>query len=81
MSDASLVNPFKEPYAWIQWKGTDVCMDIHCVCGQSSHLDCDFAYEIQCPHCQRFYAPNGHVRLEPLTASDVESDYVKVAQP
>lgn len=75
-------NPFEGlPHAWIQWKGTNVCMDIRCSCGKLSHLDCDFTYEIQCPHCKRFYAPNPHIRLEPLLEEELESDYVKVAQP
>jgi hypothetical protein len=41
-----------EPSAFIQWKGTDVCMDFHCECGAFCHLDAAFAYTVQCPHCQ-----------------------------
>ena len=22
-----------KPHGWIQWKGTGVCMDVHCKCG------------------------------------------------
>jgi hypothetical protein len=33
-------------HGWIQWKGTDVCMDIHCECGTLSHIDGEFAYII-----------------------------------
>lgn len=32
------------PYAFIQWKGTDVCMDFHCECGAHCHFNSDFAF-------------------------------------
>lgn len=41
-----------EPSAFIQWKGTDVCMDFHCECGAFCHFDGDFAYTVRCPHCK-----------------------------
>jgi hypothetical protein len=47
------------PYAFIQWKGTDVCMDFHCECGAHCHVDADFAYFVDCPHCgQRWQMPS-----------------------
>lgn len=51
------------PSGWIQWKGTDVCMDVHCICGQSSHVDADFLYHVKCPYCGRVYYCNGHIEL------------------
>lgn len=51
------------PHGWIQWKGTNVCMDVHCECGETSHLDAEFAYHVQCPHCGRVYFCNGHIEL------------------
>lgn len=39
------------PHAFIQWKGTDVCMDFHCECGAHCHFDGGFAYTVKCPHC------------------------------
>lgn len=34
---------------FIQWKGTDVCMDWICdECGKHNHEDRDFMYEVQC---------------------------------
>lgn len=41
-----------QPSAYIQWKGTDICMDFHCECGAFCHFDGDFAYTVKCPHCQ-----------------------------
>lgn len=52
-----------DSYGWIQWKGTDVCMDVHCVCGYSGHIDEDFAYFIKCPSCGRYYEVSGFVKL------------------
>lgn len=52
-----------QPGGWIQWKGTDVCIDIHCECGEHSHYDGDFMYGIQCPYCERKYFANGHIQL------------------
>ncbi len=43
-------NP-SDPHAFVQWKGTDVCMDFHCECGTHCHFDGDFAYTVKCPTC------------------------------
>jgi hypothetical protein len=45
---------------FIQWKGTDVCLDFHCPCqpedtAYSSHLDGFFAYFVRCPRCGAVY--------------------------
>lgn len=36
---------------FIQWKGTDVCLDYYCECGEQSHFDGYFAYRLKCPYC------------------------------
>lgn len=40
-----------DTHAFIQWKGTDVCMDFRCECGVSGHFDGHFAYVVRCPQC------------------------------
>ncbi len=40
---------------FIQWKGTDVCMDLQCPCGCSSHIHGYFANSVQCPECLSVY--------------------------
>lgn len=50
-------------HGWVQWKGTNVCMDFFCKCGCHSHVDADFAYHVKCPRCGTVYACNGHVEL------------------
>ena len=54
------------PFGWIQWKGTSVCMDIHCECGALTHIDAEFCYHVKCCVCGRVYECGGHVRLYPL---------------
>lgn len=51
------------PSGWLQWKGTDVCMDIYCKCGYHSHYDGDFTYHIECPKCKTIYYCNGHIEF------------------
>lgn len=45
----------RKPSTFIQWKGTDVCMDFYCECGAHCHFDGDFAYTVKCPHCETIY--------------------------
>lgn len=64
-------------FAWIQWKGTNVCMDVHCKKCEAElnwfgHLDADFAYFIKCA-CGTVYAVDGHVTLIELTPEEVAS--------
>jgi hypothetical protein len=66
----------RQPHGWVQWKGTDVCMDVHCKCGHTSHLDAICAYTVKCPACGTVYMCNGHIELIEL---EEEPDDVKVA--
>lgn len=45
----------KAAHAFVQWKGTDLCMDFYCDCGAQLHFDGDFAYCVKCPHCLTVY--------------------------
>lgn len=67
------------PHAWIQWKGTNVCADIHCDCGHHSHIDEDFAYYVRCPKCHLVYAMGAYVKLVPLAGAPVGGRNVKDA--
>lgn len=59
----SLFKKRKLPYGWIQWKGTSVCMDVHCQCGYHGHIDADFLYYIKCSKCGQIYECDGHIDL------------------
>lgn len=45
-----------KPNAFIQWKGTDVCFDFWCECGDSGHFDGYFAYQFRCGTCGAVWA-------------------------
>ena len=64
-------NPAVEPYAWIQWKGTDVCMDVHCNCGCDAHVDATFPYYYRCPKCKRLFAVGQNIKLILLSDAQV----------
>ncbi len=55
-----------EPHGWIQWKGTNVCMDIRCTCGALLHADHEFFYFFTCGNCGTTYAVGQYVKLVPL---------------
>lgn len=60
-------------HGWAQWKGTDLCMDLRCGCGELAHLDADFAYSVECGACRRVYLLDPHIRLveiQPLPEDD-----------
>jgi hypothetical protein len=62
---------FKDvPRGFIQWKGTDVCMDVYCKCGYHSHIDQDFCYRLECPKCHTVYVANPYIELIEETTVD-----------
>lgn len=75
---------FKKSYGWIQWKGTDVCIDIHCKkCNELTHFDGDFMYFITCVKCGTIYEANGHIELIEREIKDFDIDnidQIKVSQ-
>lgn len=60
-----------KPHGFIQWKGTNVCMDVYCECGCHSHIDAEFAYYVRCPKCKKIYMCNPFVRLIPVTVEQL----------
>jgi hypothetical protein len=62
----------ERPSAFIQWKGTDVCMDFHCECGADCHFDGDFAYTVKCPHCSTVWEMPHHVYPRKACAETME---------
>lgn len=59
-----------KPHVWIQWKGTDVCCDVHCACGELLHFDGDFFYTFQCPYCQQYFEVGTHIPIYKVTAAE-----------
>ena len=60
------------PHASIQWKGTDVCMDVYCECGAHGHVDADFAYHYHCHACGQLWSVGANVRLHRLTREEAD---------
>lgn len=63
---------------FIQWKGTSVCLDFYCPCGQHGHLDSGFAYFIGCPKCGAVYEMGTQVRATKTDDLTLEDTEVKV---
>jgi len=60
-----------DAHGWIQWKGTDVCIDLLCPCGRLSHVDVLGFYAFECPGCHTKYAVGQTVPLIPLTEEQI----------
>jgi len=55
---------------FIQWKGTDVCMDFHCICGNMFHIDDDFTYAVKCLKCNKVWELGTEVSVTEKTDKD-----------
>ena len=67
-------NTMGSPSTYIQWKGTDVCMDVRCVCGAHGHIDAEFAYYIECGACHRVYETGTEVTLTETDRAKVRTE-------
>ena len=47
--------PIDGTSVFIQWKGTEVCLDFSCECGAGGHFDGYFAYQLRCGVCGRVW--------------------------
>ena len=45
----------EKPFGRIQWKGTTVCMDIWCTCGELFHIDDEWAFYVKCLKCGKTF--------------------------
>jgi len=64
------IRDLPRPSAFIQWKGTDVCMDCYCVCGDQFHIDSDFTYAVKCPHCGQVYEMSSMIEMRALATAE-----------
>lgn len=51
---------------FVQWKGTDACLDLYCACGQNLHFDGYFASELTCGRCMQTYELPYMLPLKPV---------------
>lgn len=68
-------HPGTDAKTFLQWKGTDVCIDVRCTCGAEGHLDGDFAYFVECPACGAVYEMGTAVKAIKLPAGAKGDDY------
>ncbi len=59
-------------HGWIQWKGTAVCMDVHCTCGEHTHIDDEFAYFVRCGACGKTWQCNPNIELIEASVQDLK---------
>jgi ribosomal protein S27E len=60
---------------YIQWKGTDACFDFHCPCGNSDHIDANFAYYVRCASCGTTYQMPSDLEARCVPDGEVENDW------
>ena len=54
------------PHGWIQWKGSDACVDLRCRCGHLGHYDGWSLYFYKCPACSETFCVGQVIRLYPI---------------
>jgi hypothetical protein len=59
--------PDSDASMFIQWKGTELCVDFYCPCGHHGHYDGGFAYFLLCPNCETTYELGTQVRVRKVT--------------
>ena len=67
------------PHSFIQWKGTDVCVDLYCKCGAHSHFDGLFLYHWQCPHCKAVWQMGTNIAMR--SSNEKPGQYSCVQHP
>lgn len=58
------------PTSFIQWKGTNLCADFYCLCGEQFYVDASFAYAVQCPHCEKRYELSTRIEMRELPTEE-----------
>ncbi len=69
---------------YIQWKGSNICLDVHCTCGKSYHVDAEFCYAVRCGSCGKEWALSPFIRMVPNelgALDDGEEVYVAGRDP
>jgi hypothetical protein len=59
------------PRAFIQYKGTDICCDIHCPnCKAHGHIDSYFCYQYRCLICNKVYELSPFIEMKEIENPD-----------
>ena len=65
--------PGTDATMFLQWKGTEVCLDFRCPCGATGHFDGWGAYFLMCPSCGSVYELGTQVRARLLAPDELPS--------
>lgn len=68
----TMERPLAKPHMWLNMKNSELCGDIHCLCGETMHFDGRHLYFLRCPVCGRAYRVGQYLRLLPITSEEVE---------
>lgn len=58
------------PWAFVQWKNTELSMEFSCPCGLTGYIDDTLCYVVQCPRCDRRFELAPTVLVRPMDDSD-----------
>lgn len=70
------VDSYHTGNVFLQYKGTDICVDLYCTCGDQFHYDGYFATWLRCPHCRKVWELP-HLLLCTDVTGVVDEDRVK----
>lgn len=73
-----LAFPTETPQGFIQYKGTNICIDLICKCGYRGHYDGDFLYYYRCPKCNTVYQLSCRVKLYELSEEESKHTHIDI---
>lgn len=59
------------PNVYIQWKGTQACIDLYCSCGLHGHVHTEYSWFYECA-CGKKYALGETVKLIELNEEQIK---------
>ncbi len=62
----SITKPPRHSYAYVQLHGSRLCIDLHCTCGSTGHLDDEFLFLVKCVSCSRTYRVIPYLKIDEI---------------
>ena len=60
---------------FLQWKGTTPCLDLRCLCGETTHIDADMGmYHLICGKCGQGYECGSIITMTPVATVPEDTD-------
>lgn len=70
----------EDAHGSMQWKGSDIYLDLHCDCGHTSNIKGDAVFFVKCPACNTIFELNGFIQLIKRPDIDEKKHDVDVRQ-